>query len=384
MHPAASDLPDTLNDGAGLAVLLVEPGSRVLDVGCGSGAQAGDLVERGCRLVGIEVDGVAARWPGGLAEDVVTGELETMDLAGRLGEAAFEAVLCLDVLPVLRQPAAVLRRLATLLAPGGRVITSVPNATHAELRLSLLAGRLPDAFGRHLHLFDAAAVEHLLSAAGLTVVERLRVRRELGPEARGLAGDGIGDEVIDRLLADADAMTCQFVHASTPSDRRLDPGHSRLRATLSGRLQARVASLEEQLAGEAARAAGLETCLAEAGAAAAEAQCRADRAEARAAELDEELRRRMVELADARSDRRHLELDLQARAAYIEELRTTLGAEEERGRDAAAEAAALRGELARFDQLRYRVVDDVNDRLLRVPRVHRTIRALLERGRRGR
>ena len=382
MHPAADPGPDILNDRTTLATLLVEAGSRVLQLGCGAGTLASALADRGCRVWGIEVDGAKARWARGRCEQVITGDVEAMDLAEHLGEATFDAVVVLGVIPRLRDPAGLLRRVTPFLAPGGRVVSAIPNAAHVSSRLGLLDGHLPAQFGDGVRLFDAAEVDRLFAAAGLAVVERLRVTRSVDAGV----GDGAASGLLGRLLDDDDALTAEFISVAVPRQRRdgttIAPASAA--ASLGSSLQARSARLEAELIAERARTAELEARLAGSTASSAAAEERVRRLDDLVAELTDELRWRMAELGDAQSANRHLELDLHARAAYIEELRCSLLEAADDARRRREESERLREALAGFDQLRYRVADRVNDRLARLPRVQRTLRSVLERGRGGR
>lgn len=119
-----------------LVEMLPRPIGRVLDVGCGAGAVAGQLRDEGAdRLVGIEPDPGAAA----LAEDscdrvlVTTIEAALDELKG-----PFDTILCHDVLEHLVDPWQVLSRLREIAAPGGRLQVSVPNARHLSLILDLI------------------------------------------------------------------------------------------------------------------------------------------------------------------------------------------------------------------------------------------------------
>ena len=59
---------------------LVGSGKRVLDVGCSSGYLARPLVARGCTVVGIEQDPRAAEAAREVCEEVLVGDVETMEL----------------------------------------------------------------------------------------------------------------------------------------------------------------------------------------------------------------------------------------------------------------------------------------------------------------
>ncbi|MCB4767231.1 methionine biosynthesis protein MetW [Ancylobacter sp. Lp-2] len=119
---------------------LVEPGSRVLDVGAGDG----ELLEllattRGCDARGIEISraGVNAGVARGLA--VIQGDAD-IDLAD-YPDDAFDYVILSQTLQATRRPKWVLEQ---MLRVGRRVIVSIPNFGFWRVRLDLLLnGRMP-------------------------------------------------------------------------------------------------------------------------------------------------------------------------------------------------------------------------------------------------
>ena len=119
---------------------LVEPGSRLLDIGCGDGALLELLArEKNVDGRGIEIsqEGVSASVRRGLS--VIQGDADT-DLAD-YPEAAFDYVVLSQTLPAIRDPRGVLLELLRI----GRIaIVSIPNFGHWRNRLHLLTrGRMP-------------------------------------------------------------------------------------------------------------------------------------------------------------------------------------------------------------------------------------------------
>ena len=85
--------------------LLALTGSpeRVLDVGCSSGYLARRLVERGATVIGIDTDEQAAAEARAVCEQVLVGDVESMELP--FPEQSFDVVLCGDVIEHMRDPA---------------------------------------------------------------------------------------------------------------------------------------------------------------------------------------------------------------------------------------------------------------------------------------
>jgi 2-polyprenyl-3-methyl-5-hydroxy-6-metoxy-1,4-benzoquinol methylase len=156
-----------------LLALAGSPG-RVLDIGCSSGYLARRLVERGARVVGIDVDERAVAEAREVCEEVLVGDVESMELPFQ--EHSFDAVLCGDVIEHLRNPEAFLTRVRPLIRPGGRLVLTTPNVANWAMRLGLLAGRwhytdrgILDR--THAHLFTKKTLEQTLERAGYRIVE---------------------------------------------------------------------------------------------------------------------------------------------------------------------------------------------------------------------
>jgi methionine biosynthesis protein MetW len=118
---------------------LVPAGSRVLDLGCGTGELLAHLRDKkGCTGYGIELDdaNVLACVQRGI--DVIQLNLE--DGLALFDDHSFDVVLQLDTLQHLRKTENMLRETARV----GRIgIVSFPNFAHWANRLHVLRGRMP-------------------------------------------------------------------------------------------------------------------------------------------------------------------------------------------------------------------------------------------------
>ena len=151
---------------------LVPDGSRVLDVGCSTGYLARPLVERGCTVVGIELDEAAAAVARQVCEEVLVGDAEELELPFAPG--SFDVVLCGDVVEHLRDPRRFLERTRPLLRESGRLVLTTPNVANWAMRLSLLAGRWRYAERgildrTHTHLFTRKTLVEALEGAGYSI-----------------------------------------------------------------------------------------------------------------------------------------------------------------------------------------------------------------------
>ena len=157
-----------------LAWLGAGGGRRLLDVGAADALLSRHLGDAGWRVTGIEADPHLAAAGRPYCEQMVVSDLdrELPDF-----DEPFDAIVYGDVLEHLVDPLRTLQGLNRWLAPGGRVVVSVPNVAHLLIRLSLLVGRF-DYFDRgildrtHLRFFTERSLKRLLMAAGLVPVRR--------------------------------------------------------------------------------------------------------------------------------------------------------------------------------------------------------------------
>jgi methionine biosynthesis protein MetW len=161
-------------ESTGILLSMIPEGSRVLDVGCGTGSISCLIRDkRSADVVGLEPNADRARRT---AERGITVEMGTFseDVVRRHG--TFDVVLFADVLEHLEDPAAMLRQVRGALRPRGRVLASIPNVAHWSVRLNLLVGRfdyqptgIMDA--THLRWFTRAGVARLFRDSGYRVRE---------------------------------------------------------------------------------------------------------------------------------------------------------------------------------------------------------------------
>jgi SAM-dependent methyltransferase len=132
--------------------------ARILDVGCGA-ALFFDALESFGRIEGIESDASAVEQSGKWRGRIVVGELDERFEP----DAPFDLILMLDVLEHLPDPDLLLRRAATILAPAGHILATVPAfkwlwTAHDDLN-------------HHLTRYTAGDLRRVFERAGLAPVK---------------------------------------------------------------------------------------------------------------------------------------------------------------------------------------------------------------------
>jgi methionine biosynthesis protein MetW len=157
---------------------LVPPGSRVLDLGCGSGDLLASLAQtRSCTGTGVEIDPSAVLVAIRRGVSVIEVDLDTE--LREFADRSYDVVVISQTLQATRRPAQVLTEISRI---GRRCIVSVPNFGLWRHRVGLLVrGRMP--VSRELphlwhetpniHLSTLADLEALFASLGLGVERRI-------------------------------------------------------------------------------------------------------------------------------------------------------------------------------------------------------------------
>jgi SAM-dependent methyltransferase len=145
-----------------LAELRGRPPGRGVDVGCGRGDLAAQLVERGWSMVGIEPSPAACAAARSRGVDARAGTMATVELE----PGAFDLVVFQHSLEHTADPEGDMRRARAALAPGGIVVVTVPNFGSWQAR------RFRDRWyhldlARHRTHFTRRGLERLLERTGL-------------------------------------------------------------------------------------------------------------------------------------------------------------------------------------------------------------------------
>jgi len=156
-----------------LDLLGVQPGTRVLDVGCGVGHLMLRMARRGCRVTGVELIRADLR-----SARRLLGEIwQQVDLiegdGGRLpfADESFDFVTCTETLEHVADYGLALRELARVLRPGGHLAVSVPDTLPELVARELSELYRTDPWG-HRRIFTRGGIVRAVEAAGPRVYAR--------------------------------------------------------------------------------------------------------------------------------------------------------------------------------------------------------------------
>lgn len=170
-----SDKPDSYYQNVRMDILPLVPedASCILEIGCAAGGTGNELKKRGGVFVaGVEQDPEAARLAREVLDDVIEGNIETLDLP--YAENSFDCILFADVLEHLIDPLTVLKKLRKYLKTEGTVIASLPNVQFHGVVHHLVEGNwtyqkegiLDET---HLRFFTFKEMENFFAQAGFEI-----------------------------------------------------------------------------------------------------------------------------------------------------------------------------------------------------------------------
>ena len=128
--PPAASSPAPVRAAARRLVRGLAPGCA-LDIPCGLGLFAADLVALGFRVQGLDRDPAPARAAG------VEAVLGDMEAPLPFPAASFDLAVCLEGIEHVEAQAPLLAELSRVLVPGGRLVLSTPNVLGRPSRRSL-------------------------------------------------------------------------------------------------------------------------------------------------------------------------------------------------------------------------------------------------------
>lgn len=168
--------------------LPVQPGARLLEVGCGSGWLLELMRERGWLARGIDFDDKAVAHARSRGLDVDCGEL----VAQRYAAGSFDVIVASHLVEHLHEPTRFLAECRRLLKPGGQMVLVTPNIESLGHRIfgRHWRGLEPP---RHIQIFTGPSLAAVARAAGFAHCDvrfSIRDAHHLFQASRNLASRG--------------------------------------------------------------------------------------------------------------------------------------------------------------------------------------------------
>ena len=153
-------LEDKINTYAALADRLAAQGSRILEIGAGTGFFMSLLTDRGADVFGIELSEASLKLNPFTALGKMARSLEALPQG-----ITFDTVVYLDVIEHILDPEAHLKELAGYLEKGSRLVMVTPD--RASLSARLMGSRWAHLSApEHIHLFTPRGLRALTGRAG--------------------------------------------------------------------------------------------------------------------------------------------------------------------------------------------------------------------------
>ncbi len=195
----------------------IPAGVVVLDVGTGTGALGEFLAGRQCTVDGANYNEAELEIARPHYRALVVADLERALLSELFPDKRYDVIVFGDVLEHLRNPARTLADARALLAPGGRVLISVPNIAHVGVVASLLAGEFtytPEGIldDTHVRFFTRASLIAMIASCGLKPAAWDAVTKPLSDtEFHDRHPDAFTPALAKALTASPDALVYQFI-----------------------------------------------------------------------------------------------------------------------------------------------------------------------------
>jgi SAM-dependent methyltransferase len=159
--------------------LGLQPGDRVLDMGCGGGRHAFEMYRRGADVVAFDQDGdelagvldlfgamrEAGEVPPGAEADIKQGDARSLPYP----DGEFDRVVAAEVLEHIPDDTAAMAELARVLRPGGTLAVTVPRWLPERICWAL-SDAYHEVEGGHVRIYTHRQLATHLEATGLVVV----------------------------------------------------------------------------------------------------------------------------------------------------------------------------------------------------------------------
>lgn len=153
---------------------------KILDIGCGTGVLGSYFMKnQNCNVIGIEINQKAYEIAKDNLDDVIKGNVETIDLS--FEKNYFDVIIMGDVLEHLVNPVSTLLKLQPFLKEKGNILITVPNVRNWKVVSKLL---FDDSWEyadwgildfTHMRFFTKKSIISLLNRSSISVMKAERI-----------------------------------------------------------------------------------------------------------------------------------------------------------------------------------------------------------------
>ena len=157
-------------------VNMVKNNSDVLEIGCSTGFMSKYLKEeKGCRVVGVEINPSSAKKAKLFCKQVIVGNIEDDNIFNKI-DTMFDVIIFADVLEHLAAPDKILLKIKKFLKSDGFILISIPNIAYWRIRKNLLFGKFEYTDEgildkTHLRFFTLKTTKRMIQDCGYTIVD---------------------------------------------------------------------------------------------------------------------------------------------------------------------------------------------------------------------
>ena len=205
------------NNSHGKALSQVREGSKVLECGSATGCMTKYMKERmGCNVTIIEIDHEGFIESMRYADAGYCTDLNTPYWYEDFCGEQFDYVLFVDVLEHLTNPLGALQQAVKLLAPGGKIIISIPNICHNDIIIKMYYDcftytqiGLLDA--THIHFWGVNDIAAFCDSAGLKITHSDVIQVGTGHTEQRIPKDKVDEDLAKALSKRTFGNVYQFV-----------------------------------------------------------------------------------------------------------------------------------------------------------------------------
>ena len=211
---------------------LIEPNSRILDIGCSSGRWGKFIIaKKNAYVVGVDIDQKDIQIAKKNLDQAFIKNIEKDNLDNF---GLFDYIVMADIIEHLLYPEETLVRIKKLLKPSGQIIFSIPNMANGLVRIELLKGRFEYTdWGlldkTHLHYYDKIEIYQLFERAGYKIEKTDCTMRDIPKNILKKELGNIGleyTEKFDKYIYSPESVIFQYIGVAIPNkkfDKNIKP-----------------------------------------------------------------------------------------------------------------------------------------------------------------